>query len=76
MATFDSASYGAAIAPSDSTIIPPTRGIYVGGTGNVVIKDMAGNIVTYNAVPAGVVLPVQCTQVLAASTATLMTAMW
>lgn len=76
MATFDSASYGAAIVKSDSTLLTPTRAIYVGGTGDVVITDMKDTVVTYSAVPQGVILPVQCKKVMAASTATLMVAMW
>ena len=49
------------------------RMIWVGGTGNVVVL-MAGDTVavTFTAVPAGTMLPVNVTRVMAATTATLL----
>ena len=64
------------VTPSDATILPVTRGLYVGGTGNhsvVMAEDQ--NSVIFSAVPAGTILPIQVTQVLAATTATLIVAL-
>jgi hypothetical protein len=62
------------VAPSDAvalTKIP--RGIYVGGTGDVVVKDHLGTSVTFKAVPVGTVLPICPTFIMATgTTATLM----
>lgn len=61
------------IAPADAAIPGgPVRSIWVGGTGNVQVMDMAGNIVIFSAVPAGTLLPIVVQQVRAGSTATLM----
>ena len=52
--------------------------LYVGGTGDVHIKHVAGGAtVIYSAVPAGTILPVQLKdgRLMAATTATLVTAM-
>jgi len=58
-----------AVTKSDSTILPVTRGIYVGVTGDVAVI-MAGDTdaVTFKAVPAGVILPIQVTKVMSANT--------
>lgn len=57
------------------TVFPyPTRALYVGGTGNVVVV-MGGQTVTFNAVPTGTMLNIAVTQVLNTSTATLMVAL-
>ena len=64
------------VTPSDATIIPATRGLYVGGTGNLsVVMAEDGNTVLFSAVPAGSILPIQVVQVLAATTATLIVAL-
>jgi len=47
-------------------------GIYVGGTGAVAVVTEAGTTVTFSGVPAGVILPIRVTKVLAATTATLL----
>lgn len=59
------------IAPADAVITGgPVRSLYVGGAGNVVVRDMQGTVVTFTAVPAGTILPVMVDQVRAATTAT------
>ena len=70
---FDNA---AAIVPSDVTVLDQGVVVYVGGAGNVSIKDMAGNAVVFTAPPVGSVLPVRAKQVLAATTATLLVGCW
>lgn len=71
------AAYDAvAITPSDVTIIPTTRSIWVGVAGNVAVKMASGATVTFTGVPIGV-LPVQVTQVLSTNTtATTMLALY
>lgn len=59
-----------AVTKSDSTVLPATRGLYIGVSGDVVVT-MAGGAtpITFKAVPVGV-LPIQVTKVLAATAAT------
>lgn len=65
-----SASNAAAVTKSDATIIPTTRALYIGVTGDVVVT-MAGGAtpITFKAAPVGI-LPIQVTKVLAATAAT------
>jgi hypothetical protein len=59
-----------AVTKSDVTVFPCTRSIYVGVTGDVVVTMIDGQTpITFKAVPVGV-LPIQVTQVLDATTAT------
>lgn len=52
------------ITPHDSTNFSiSTRGIYVGGAGNLVAVDEDGNAVTFTGVLAGVVYPIRCKRV-------------
>lgn len=44
------------------------RGIYVGGSGNLAVKDDAGNSVVFQSVPAGSLLPISTDQVLSTGT--------
>jgi hypothetical protein len=72
------AAYRAAtITPSDATVIPPTRAIYVGVTGDITVR-MAGNGAnqTFANVPVGV-FPIQVDMVLSTGTdATTMVALY
>lgn len=71
-----SARGGAAVTKSDSTVFTPTRALWVGGTGDVVVTFIDGTSpITLSAVPAGTLLPIEVTQVLNATTATLITAL-
>lgn len=63
------------VTPSDATVIPVTRALYI-GTGGTLVVRMAGGpggpsatSVTFLSVPQGI-LPIQVDQVLAATTAT------
>jgi hypothetical protein len=69
---------GAAVTKSDATILPATRGLWVGGAGNVAVV-FAGDTaaVTLEGVAAGTLLPIQVTKVMSTNTsATLMVALW
>lgn len=72
------AEFGAAVTPSDSTVIKATRGLWVGGAGNVnavLVGD--GAAVLFSGVPAGTLLPIRAIQVLSTNTtATLITALY
>jgi hypothetical protein len=63
-----------AVTPSDSTELQ-FRALYVGGTGDLVVTTGAGNDVTFQSVPAGLIIPVQGTKVKAATTATKIVAL-
>lgn len=53
-----------AITPSDTEeFVYVTRGIYVGGTGNVTVLMQDGSTVLFAAVPTGVILPVKAARV-------------
>jgi hypothetical protein len=67
--------YGRAspITPSDTnTYVPATggqlQGLYIGGAGNVAARMLDGSVVTFSAVPAGTLLPVQCDRVMSTNT--------
>lgn len=54
-----SATSSSAVTPSDVTLLN-FRALYVGVTGNIAIKHTSsGTAVTYVAVPAGTILPVE-----------------
>jgi hypothetical protein len=58
----------AAVTPSDSTVLPATRGLYIGTTGNVAVKMAEDeNTLTFSNVPVGI-LPIQVIQVLSTGT--------
>ena len=64
------ATGGFAVTPNDSTDLPqPARSLWVGGAGNVVRQcRRGGENLTFVGVPAGSVLPIAATRVLATST--------
>ena len=79
--TFDllaGASGGEAVTPSDSAELTKfARALYVGGAGNVALVTTDGSSITLTAVPAGVLLPIQCKQVMSTNTtATSIVALW
>lgn len=61
----DSPAYNAfAISPSDSSnLSQQTRGIYVGGDGNLKVTTAGGDTVTFQNAVAGTVLPVRAIKV-------------
>jgi hypothetical protein len=57
------------VVKSDSTVIPTTRGLYIGTTGDVAVTMADDNaVVTFKAVPVGI-LPIQVTKVMSTNTA-------
>lgn len=67
----------AVVTPSDTVNIPggPALGLYVGGTGNVVVVNNDDTTALFTAVPAGTILPLVVKRVNTTSTtATLIVA--
>lgn len=59
----------ASITKSDATVYsPPLRALYIGGAGNVKIKDATGNTVTLVNLAVGVVHPIRATMVYSTDT--------
>ncbi|HBY59942.1 MAG TPA: hypothetical protein DEH78_08965 [Solibacterales bacterium] len=62
----------AAVTPSDSTTFSPVpRALYVGGTGDLTVigaGDDTGTPVTFSTVPAGTLLPIAVSKVMATGT--------
>ena len=68
----DPARTAFAVTKSDSTVIQ-ARGLYVGGTGDVVVimeGDGGATSITFTAVPVGTILPIRVTKVMNATSAT------
>jgi len=51
-------------------------GIYVGGTGSLVLRDVGGNEATFSAIPVGTVIWGRHKQIRTGSTATLLVALY
>jgi hypothetical protein len=63
------ATHAFAITPADNTELPEiTRGIYVGGPGNVRAVLRSGADVTFSGLPAGTVLPLRARSIQATGT--------
>lgn len=56
-----------AVTPSDATVIPVTRALYIGTGGDLVVKMASDNQVTFTAVAAGI-FPIQVQMVLSTGT--------
>jgi hypothetical protein len=68
----------AVVTPHDTTNLARlTRGLYVGGTGNLVAVMDDGTTCLFSAIPVGTILPIQCKRVNSTSTtATLIVALY
>lgn len=65
----NSAEFAAAVTPSDSAALTQiTRGLWVGGGGNVNVEMSNGDTVLFSGVAAGSLLPLRVRRVLATST--------
>lgn len=58
----------AAVTASDSAKIKPTRGLYIGGAGNIKVDTAGGSTVTLNGAAAGSILPVSVDRVYSTGT--------
>jgi hypothetical protein len=61
---------GTAVGTAAITLSPASRGLYVGGAGNIVATMYGGNTVTFSSVPAGTILPIRVATIGTATTAT------
>ena len=70
-------SYTVYSMSSQTSMGNPGCMLYVGGSGNVAITTIGGDQITFNAVPAGTMLPIQVRRLRATgTTATLVNALW
>ena len=65
-----------AVTPGSSPLASVTRALYVGGAGDVTVTMFGGGDVAFVGVPAGAILPIRASHVLAATTATSIVAIW
>lgn len=75
---YDSPAVNAvAITPADTDLTTPTRGVWVGGAGDVTGILKGDTVaVTFTGVPAGTLLPFAFKQIKASTTATLIIGVW
>ena len=64
----------AAVAGAD--LVHVTRAVYVGGGGDLAVRLQDGTELTLANVPAGTLIPIRVTRVLAGSTATQIVGLW
>lgn len=58
-----------AVTKSDTTRYdPPLDAIYIGGTGNLAVETLGGNIVTFATIAASTVLPIRAIRVMSTDT--------
>jgi len=71
-------AHAVAVTKSDTTILSPTRYIWVGGTGDLAVLLAGDSVaVTLSAVPAGTMLQICAQKVMSTNTtATLIIALW
>lgn len=74
----DPGDRAAAVTPSDSTDLSGSRALFIGGAGNVSVRMIGApdTTVVFTGVTAGSILPVRVTRVMAATTATNITAIF
>jgi hypothetical protein len=66
-----------AVTPSDTTVLPFTKGLYIGGAGNVNVRMKNGTTILFTALAVGVFHPLEVDKVLATTTtATLIRALY
>ena len=53
----------AVTAHDSNDLVAVSRGIYVGGAGNVAAVMLDGTVVTFVDVPAGTILPIRCKRI-------------
>lgn len=67
---------GIAVTPSDTTTIGGCRALWVGGAGALTVDFPNHSNIVISAVPAGTLLPIAPLRVKAATTATLIVALY
>jgi len=74
----DPADHIAAVTVSDTTNLTGCRGLLIGGAGDVAVRmiNAPSTTVTITGVVAGALLPLRVTRVMAATTATNITALY
>ena len=71
------AEFAEAVTPDDSNPVShPTRAVYVGATGNLIVRMEGGMNVNLVDIAAGVLHPLQITHVLSGTTATDIVIFW
>jgi hypothetical protein len=58
----------ASVTVSDTARIDPTRGLYVGGAGNIKVDMQGGGTVTFFAAASSAILPISVTRVYSTGT--------
>jgi hypothetical protein len=51
------------VGEGDQTLTHPSRAIYVGGSGDLVVTMVSGDTATFPNIPAGTLLPIRVTSV-------------
>ena len=62
------AGEAAAVTPNDATYIDPTRGLYVGVSGDIKVIMQDGTTVTFVGLSSGIVHPISCVLVYSTDT--------
>jgi hypothetical protein len=76
-ASVDSYRGGVAVTASDTTKLAPTKGLWVGGAGNLTVDFADGTTdVLLTAIIVGTIYPISVVKVKAATTATAITALY
>lgn len=65
-----------AVTPSDTTVLTGCRGLWIGGAGNVSVIACNDTSAVTLVVPAGTLLPIFVSKVMAATTATSIVALY
>jgi hypothetical protein len=60
--------YSSATPDDSNDLSSPTRGIYVGASGDVKVISLDGNDVTFTDLAAGVIHPISCTRIYSTGT--------
>jgi len=58
----------AAVTASDTADITPTRGVYIGGAGDLKVDTAGGTTITLSATAAGSILPISVKRIYATGT--------
>ncbi|HET6446167.1 MAG TPA: hypothetical protein VFI27_16490 [candidate division Zixibacteria bacterium] len=56
------------VTPHDTNDLTPTRGIYVGVSGDLKVDSLDGNAITFVGISAGIIHPISCTRVYSTGT--------